>query len=714
MGEALGKTGRQNKVAARIGMLLRPLHVLAEARGQLFAWVPVFLSCGIGLWFALPFEPGISHYSFVAVLALGLAALARFGPELVQPLLVPLVCICVGVLSAGARAHWVSAPMLDFRYYGAVQGRVIEIDRSQSDALRLLLDRVVLDNVAPDRTPGKVRISLHKSDFIANPGQVVLTTAFLSAPSGPAEPGGFDFRRMAYFDRLGAVGYTRSPVVIWEEPEPGTQLINRLRTYLAAQMMAAVPGQAGAFAAGAMTGDRSGIDLVTVQALRDSNLAHLLAISGMNMAFLTAFVFALVRYGAALIPPLALRVNSKKLAAVVAFGVAWFYLLLSGSNVATERAFLMVCVMLGAIFLDRRGLTLRSVALSAALLLLIEPESLGEPGFQLSFAATAVLIAGFAALDRRILREKMPRWMMPVFTLVLTSVLAGVATAPYAAATFNRFTDYGLLANLLTVPSMSILMGAGAVAALLAPIGLSAPALWVMEQASRWILYISEWVAGLDGAVTPIVQPGPWVIPIITLAGIWAIVWRGKIRWLAVAPMALGFGLWIAAERPQILISDDGNLVGLLGETGRALSVPRGGGFVAQNWLQSDGDLTAQIDAAARDGFSGPKEARDFSISGWRFRALRGKSAGQDLARACAEVDVVIVPTAVEPAADPPKHCLLIGRDVLDQAGTLAIAVTENAITLTPSRNAARIWMSQRPVLTERRFSKPLKQISAQ
>jgi competence protein ComEC len=102
--------------------------------------------------------------------------------------------------------------------------------------------------------------------------------------------------------------------------------------HLSRSIMAALPGDAGAFASGAMTGDRSGISRETVEALRDSNLAHLLAISGMNMAFLTGFVFFLMRYGLALVPPFALRVNTKKLAAVVAFGVALFYLLLSGSS----------------------------------------------------------------------------------------------------------------------------------------------------------------------------------------------------------------------------------------------------------------------------------------------------------------------------------------------------------------------------------------------
>ena len=686
------------------------LDALEAARGQLFVWVPVFIAIGIALWFALPFEPALPLY--LAVAGLGIcAALVPLGA--LRPLAMAVACVALGFGAAGLRAHQVAAPMLDFRYYGPVQGRIVEIDRSQSDALRLTLDRVVLSDVAPARTPLRVLISLHNQEFSATPGQVILLTGFLSAPDGPAEPGGFDFRRMAFFRQLGAVGYSRAPVLLWSEPEDGTQLIDRLRSFLAAKMMAAVPSEAGAFATGAMTGDRSGIGLSTVQALRDSNLAHLLAISGMNMAFLTGFVFMLLRYGVALLPALALRVNSKKLAAGVALGVAFFYLLLSGANVATERAFLMVCVMLGAILLDRRALTMRSVALSAVILLLREPEALGEPGFQLSFAATIVLIAGFAALDRAILREKLPRWLVPVFTMVLTSVLAGAATAPFAAATFNRFTDYGLLANVLTAPSMSVLMAAGAMAALLAPLGAAGLALWVMELAARWILFVAHWVAGLQGAVTPIIQPQDWVMPVIALAGIWLLVWRGIWRWLAVLPLVLAFGGWSLAARPQLLIASDGGLVGLMGGQGRALSVAKGGGFVAQNWLQGDGDLADQQSAAARQGFDGPPSARRFQIAGWRGIALRGKAAEALMQSACAEADLVILPAAIPPPAAPPQGCVLIGRKMLDATGALALTLHPDYLQITPSRFGARIWMSPRPALRDLRIAKPQRSIAA-
>ncbi len=677
---------------------MMPLDALEQARGLLFPFVPVFLACGIGLWFALPFEPGLLFYMAAAAVLLGLTVAWRFAPDKAHPVIVALACVAAGVLAIGARAHLVQSPMLAFAYYGPVQGRIIEIDRSQSDALRLTLDRVVLANTAPDRTPITVRVSLQGAppEVAFDPGQTVLVTARLSAPEGPTEPGGFDFRRMAFFERLGAVGYTSSPVVLWQPPEEGAQVINRMRTRLSQGIMAQIPGDSGAFASGVMTGDRSEISAASVQALRDSSLAHLLAISGMNMAFITVFVFAVTRYGIALVPRVALRVNSKKIAAVVAFGVALFYLMLSGANVATTRAFLMVVVMLGAVLLDRQALTFRSVALAAVVLLLVQPESLTAPGFQLSFAATIALIAGFGPTQNW-LKARFAGWMLVPGMLVATSILAGLATAPFAAATFNRFTDYGLLANLMTVPMMSVLMGAGVVAALLAPFGLAYPALWVMDICARWILWVAHWIAGLDGAVTPIPTPGPVVIPLMALGALWLVLWAGRTRWAGGGLIAASVVLWGLGERPVALISSDGVLVGLMGPEGRALSAPKGSKFSAKSWLEDDGDLTLPEDAALRPGFSGPKAARAFEIDGFRGEVLAGKAALDQVAEACARSDFVVVPVRLGPVDPLPAGCLIIDRAVLDRTGAIAVHAGTDGLRLIPVRQAARIWLGQRP-----------------
>lgn len=683
-------------------MALAPLLALQAARGQLFPFVPVFVALGIGLWFGLEFEPGPIHYLATAGLGLGLLALWRLGPESVQPLAVAAACICVGGLAIGLRAHLVQAPMLAVPYYGPVQGRIIDIDRSQTDALRLTLDQVVLSDHATDETPHTVRVSLHgpPPDLPHEPGQTVMVTARLAAPEGPTEPGGFDFRRMAYFNRLGAVGYTASPVVLWQPPEGGAEVINRLRTRLSQAIERVVPGDSGAFASGVMTGDRSNISAAVISDLRLSSLAHLLAISGMNMAFLTGFVFAITRYGVALIPPVALRINSKKLAAVVAFCVALFYLLLSGANVATTRAFLMVMVMLGAVLLDRRALSFRSVALAALVLLTVQPESLTEPGFQLSFAATIALIAGFAP-SQNWLKARMPGWTIPPLMLIMTSLLAGLATAPFAAATFNRFTDYGLLANLMTVPVMSLLMGAGVVAALLAPFGLAWPALWVMDVCARWILFVAHWVAGLDGAVTPILSPDPLVVPLIAVGSLWVVLWAGRGRLAGAVPLVLGLALWVLTERPAGLISSDGVLVGLMSPEGRALSAPKGAGFSAKSWLEDDGDLALPDAASQRPGFAGPKGARAFEIGGVRGVVLAGKGALADLEAACGQADLVIVPVRLGPAPPQRKGCLVIDRTVLDRTGAIALQPEGAGLRLIPVRHAQRVWLGDRPVAAE-------------
>jgi competence protein ComEC len=677
-------------------LVLSPLIALQEARGTLFPWVAVLMGCGVAGWFAVAAEPGLGSYSLATGILGAGVILGLRGAELGRPLALACAALAAGWLAAGIRAHSVEAPMLTFRYYGPVEGRIVAIDRSQSDALRLTLDRVVLREVPPDRTPDRVRVSLQGDQpwLRPAPGQVVVLTASLAAPEGPVEPGGFDFRRMAFFDRLGAVGYTRTPVLLLEEPESGALPIDRLRRHLTAGMLAHMTGQPGAFAAGAMTGDRSAITEETVQALRDSSLAHLLAISGMNMAFLTAFVFALFRYGLALVPFVALRVNTKKVAAMVSLGVAAFYLLLSGANVATERAFIMIAVFLGAVLLDRRALTLRSVAVAGVILLTTKPESLLEPGFQMSFAATIALIVGFAALDGSIYRQKLPRWAMPVFTLVLSSVIGGLATAPYAAAHFNRFTDYGLLANVMTVPVIgAVIMPAGAVAALLAPLGLAGLPLWVMEQGARWILFVAHWIAGLDGAVTAIPEPAAWVLPLMTMGAIWIILWRERVRWLGLVPVVLAFGLWTQAERPLLLISGDGKLLGLASPGGRALSAPRGGGFAAESWLENDGDLAGQTLAAARDGFTGPRGERWFQIGDLRGVLLSGKGAAAALGPACAAKSLVILAEVADPV---PESCRLIDAKTLRATGPLAIWVEDGGLRIVVTKKAERLWSSPR------------------
>jgi competence protein ComEC len=518
--------------------------------------------------------------------------------------------------------------VLEFRYYGPIEGRIVGIDRSSSDALRLTLDRVVLEDMPPKRTPERVRISLLDDQrwLVPEPGRVVMLTGHLSPPSGPAEPGDFDFRRSAWFERLGAVGWTRTPALTALPPEGGLWL-HRLRTHLSEAIRARIPGDAGGLAAAVMTGDRSGLSQGANQQMRDSGLYHLVSISGMHMGLLVAFVFTLVRTGIALVPPLALRVPGKKVAALVALPVAAFYLALAGRDVATERAFVMVAVMLGAVLLDHRAVTLRSVGIAALVVLVLRPESLVNPGFQMSFAAVATLTTAFGTSWGGRMGGRW-RWVTPAAMLVLSSLVAGFATAPYAGAHFNRFAAYGLLANLLAGPAMGILIMPGAVIlALGAPLGIAQPALFLVELGCRWTLLVADHVAALDGAAWGVVTPPSAVLPLLTLGGLFVILWRGRARWAGLGPLMVAFILWGGAERPALLVAPSGGVMGVLGPEGRAVSRPTGDAFVVEGWLENDGEVIGQDEAAARPGLArGEREARA-SVDGLEVLVLRGKRA---------------------------------------------------------------------------------------
>ena len=652
----------------RAGWLLRLEEALIAQRGHLLPWAPVALGVGIGLYFSLPAEPVAAGWAVVAGVA-ALALLAWRAAALAWgPLILGLALAAAGTGLAGWRTASVAAPVLGFRYYGPIEGRIVGIDRSSSDALRLTLDRVVLEDMAPERTPERVRVSLLGDQrwLVPQPGRVVMLTGHLAPPSGPAEPGDFDFRRSAWFERLGAVGWTRTPVLTAEPPHGGLWL-HRLRTYLSEAVRARIQGDAGGLAAAVMTGDRSGLSQEANQALRDSGLYHLVSISGMHMGLLVAFVFTLVRTGIALVPPLALRVPGKKVAAVLALPVAAFYLALAGRDVATERAFVMVAVMLGAVLLDRRAVTLRSVGIAALVVLLLRPESLVNPGFQMSFAAVAALTAVFGT-PWGTRPEGRWRWAVPVAVLVLSSLVAGFATAPYAGAHFNRFAAYGLLANLLAVPAMGFLIMPGAVLlALGAPLGLTQPALLAVELGCRWTLLVADLVAGMDGAAWGVVTPPATVLPLLTLGGLVLILWRGRARWAGLVPMAAALLLWAGAQRPGLLVAPSGGVVAVLGLDGRAVSRGSGDTFVVSGWLENDGDVAGQEAAALRPGLDRQERQARAEVGGLEVLLVRGK---RELAAldGCAGASMLVT----DQQDVGPRPCLVLDARTL--AGTGAVA----------------------------------------
>lgn len=655
---------------------------LEAQRGYRLPWVPVCLGIGISTYFSLRFEPEIPHY-----VALGLGSLALFwlGLRMATPwswLPNAVGLALIGVMLMGARSHMVAGPVLGFRYYGPLEGRVVSVDRSASDRVRLTLDQVRLDRIDPKKTPIRVRISLPPDfDALETPrvGAQVMTTAHLSPPQGPVEPGGFDFRRHVWFQQIGAVGYTRVPVLLHAKPE--VLRVQRLRTRIVAHLQDLMPDRTAGVAAALSVGDRAHVAQDTWDALRGSNLAHLLAISGLHMGLFTGLVFALLRFTQNLWPWFALRYPVKKFAAIGAMAAGFGYLVLSGVNIATERAFVMVAMMLCAVLLDRRAISVRALGFAAIILLLRRPESVLNVGFQMSFAATLALVAAFSTLNasRNFLRTE--RWRRLVNWgggLIVSSFVAGLATAPYGAATFNTLSHYGLLANTLAVPVMSGVVAPAAVLSLvLAPVGLEWVGLCIVDVGLSWILWVAEWVSNLPNAQGMVAWPPKWVVPLLTIGGLILCLWQGRGRLLGAALILVSLIGWPQAERPLVLVAQDGSAVGIMTQEGRAVSRPRGRAFVIENWLRHDGDDSSQEVAHQRwpDGNSiasryplmraelGEGEAGRIVL----IHAIGKRGVGQ--ISGCEEHQVIVTNIEIE----LPGECLLITPSQLRDWGSLAM-----------------------------------------
>lgn len=651
--------------------LADPVAALDRAQLDGVLWAPLGLGCGVGVYFALRVEPGVPVLAAAVAVIVVAVLVWRRGPGFLHLPATLVLMAALGLLAASWRAHSVAAPVLPFNYYGPVEGRIIGIDRSARDVIRLTLDQVRLARVAPEALPARVRIALHgeSTGLAPEPGLRVATTAHLSPPAEPIAPGAWDFRRNAWFSELGALGYTRSPVVVIAPPEDDWALAaHRLRMRLSAAMQERIGGQAGAVAAALMTGDRSGISEATNATLRASNLYHIVSISGLHMGMLAGFVFGALRSGLALAGPFALIWPTKKIAAAVALIASAAYLWVSGGDIATQRAFLMTAVMLVAILLDRRALSLHTVALAAILLLFLWPEALTGPGFQMSFAATVALIlmAGPWAVHH----HRLPWLVRPVLLLVLTSLIAGLATAPIAAAHFGRMSQYGMLANLLAVPVMGIVvMPAGVLAAVLAPLGLAGPALWLMGLGTDWVLAVADFVAGLAGAQSFVPAPPGWVLPVLALAAGAAVLSRGAFRSAMVVLGLLACAGWALAPRPALLIAPGGALVGLMTPEGRALS-KAAPSFTAEGWLQADGDAVTPKEAAARAGFSGKRGGRQAVWQGRRLLHLSGKAALENLEQACRNGALIVLDTVAPKGVT--GDCQIYDRRKLAQSGALS------------------------------------------
>jgi len=417
------------------------------------------------------------------------------------------------------------------------------------------------------------------------------------------------------------------------------------------------------------------------------------------MAVVAGVVFFAVRALLALIPGLAAGFAIKKWSAAAALVAAAFYLLLSGAEVATQRSFFMTAVVLIAVMVDRRAITFRTLAVAALIVLAVAPEALVHPSFQMSFVATLGLVAlvqigmpNLLASPDHSTTARIALWGgREIAMLLLASLIAGLATTPYAAFHFHRVTPYGVLANLGAMPVVSALvMPAGLLGLLAAPFGLDGVFWWLMGIGIDWMVAVSRWVAALPGAVGRI--PAFGIAPLI--AASLGIIVMGLLRTplrLSGALVLLVAILWgLSVRQPDILIAGDGASVAVRGGDGR-LHVIRASkdGFLLREWLAADADPRDAANASLASGVSCDESGCVAPLADGRLVALSLRIDA--LADDCSRAALVVT------ARPAPPDCAAMAVDRSRLASQGALALTQNgegfSVQVVRARGASRPWL---------------------
>ncbi len=749
-GPPFPKTGRIafSRLAIRMRERLAGGRTLAEdfaqerAYGHFFLFVPVFLGAGAAFWFAAASDPSPYLLVLLACAAFWPAWRLRHREDWIALAAGGVFLVPLGMLLAAMESGRLDTVILDAPVTTEITGRVLSRESDQKGAIRYRIALETTRDPVLKRAPEVVTLLTRSRHEPIAIGEGIAGRARLGPPSGPALAGLNDFAFDAYFAGTGAVGYfygapRESPASEAGSYERIRQVVAVWRNNLTEHIRNRIGGDAGAIAAALVTAEQRAIDPQTVEALRQAGLAHVLAISGLNMVLAAGTFLVGARMLMAMIPGFAERYPAKKIAAAGALVMVTLYILVSGGAISAVRSWIMICVMLVAVLFGRSAISLRNVAISAILILAVTPSAVTNPGFQMSYAATLGLVAGYAAWRERPKRQERRAGPFQLFGgsfgrffggLLLSSLIGSVSTLIYSIGHFHRIPAYGLAGNLLAMPVISIVvMPFGLIAMLLMPFGLDAIPFAIMGKGIEWMIALSNWVASWKGEIV-IGHIAPLAFLLIGVGGGLLCILRTRLRHAGTLLTIVGIGvaLWPdGRQAPEILISEDGRLVAILSGKVTAMNRAKPPDFIYDQWRRAlrlpdpvkpqthkTADLlledTEPKDTAkqkrprrkadkekAKAAMAGALataertgifvcETKAFcaavSPSGWRIVTIEDTAF---LGTACDGADLVVVPFALRLEACRSGARLMTARH-LRRSGALEIRPAEGAVAPTP------------------------------
>ncbi|MEJ2459251.1 MAG: ComEC/Rec2 family competence protein [Novosphingobium sp.] len=661
---------------------------------------------GIAAWFSLPSSRWWIAWCAGWLVLAGAVLVLRWSkeeyPHVIMSFSVIPVLLAAGCLTAWGRSALVGQMPIERPIFGTFTGRVL--DREEQPAQGR--DRLILAMREPGTARAiKVRVNLPGRPAATGPqsGDVIRFKARLMPPAPPMLPGAYNFARTAWFSGLSATGTVLgAPEIV--TPGRGSGHLARVRAWLSHHVRDRLAAHDAGIAAALVTGDRGAIAEADAQAMRDAGLAHLLSISGLHVSAVIGAVYFLVLRLLGLIPWLALRVRLPVMAAAGGALAGMGYTLLTGAEVPTVRSCIGALLVLAALALGREPLSLRMLAVAAFCVLLLWPESIVGPSFQMSFAAVLAIVSlGTAEPVRRFLAPRDEgaaiRVLRYLAMLLLTGTVIELALMPIGLYHFHRAGVYGALANVVAIPltTFAVMPLVGAALAL-DIIGGGAPVWWLAGRAIDLLIAIAHGIAARPGAVTvmPAMGGGPFLL--FVAGGLWLGLWSGRIRLWGLLPAVAGTLILALMAPPDVLVTGHGRHVGLVDPRGERLFVLRNGrsDYVRDNLLELAG---MEGEPLPVENWPGSRCNRDFCTvpvrrndHTWHLLVARGRDEVPErmLAAACDRADIVIADRWL-PRSCRPKW-LKADRSMLQRTGGLAIDLARGRVSAVADGQGDHGW----------------------
>lgn len=260
-----------------------------------------------------------------------------------------------------------------------------------------------------------------------------------------------------------------------------------------------------------------------------------------------------------------------------------------------------------------------------------------------------------------------------VMGAAVTTLVASAAIAPFAVYHFHRMTHYGLVANMIAAPLVSLLIMPMAVLSLIAmPFGLEVWPLKAMGFGIELMVKAGVWVAGWPGAVTVLPAISGTALVLMVLGGLWLCLWQTRTRALGLVIAAAGLALAPGGQRPDVLIDRDGATAAFRSEGGSLVFPPAtAAGYSVDNWLLADGDERDAAAAASEDGaFRCDLLGCIGTVKGKTVALIRHPAA---LEEDCRLADIVIAPFTIGKTCRAAR--VIVDRRMLKSEGASALYI---------------------------------------